>query len=42
VAAKPDPGPKTTDVHKNDNPLMAAVRSSVRLHPAKSSVPAAK
>jgi len=43
-AAKPAPpsGPKTTDAHPNDNPLMAAVRGAVRSHPAKSSVPAAR
>jgi hypothetical protein len=45
VAAKPAPppsGPKTTDVHKNDNPLMAAVRGAVRARPAKGTVPAAE
>lgn len=37
VAAKPAPpaGPKATDVHKNDNPLMAAVRSAVKARPPK-------
>jgi hypothetical protein len=45
VAAKPappPPGPKTTDAHKNDNPLMAAVRGAVRARPPKESVPAAQ
>jgi len=45
VAAKPAPppsGPKTTEAHKNDNPLMAAVRSAVRTRPPKESVPAAQ
>ncbi len=42
VARKPDPPKaKATAVHKNDNPLMAAVRSAVRARPAKESVPAA-
>jgi len=42
VAAKPEPPKvKTTDVHKNDNPLMAAVRGAVRARPAKDSVPPA-
>jgi hypothetical protein len=36
VAKKPEPPKvKTTDAHKNDNPLMAAVRSAVRARPPK-------
>jgi hypothetical protein len=36
VAHKPEPPKlKTTDAHKNDNPLMAAVRSAVKARPPK-------
>jgi hypothetical protein len=43
VAHKPEPPKlKTTDAHKNDNPLMAAVRSAVKARPPKESVPAAQ
>jgi hypothetical protein len=43
VAAKPEPPKaKATDVHKDDNPLLAAVRGAVRSRPPKESVPAAE